>query len=139
MIKPARLREALTQAWPVLQHDPDKLLVFIDQGHLVATAAPTLSFEYHYQLNLVLTDYAGSADEIMVALLSWIKRHQPELLAPRDPHESRLCFEVDPLNHTTCDLSITLPLTERVIVTPDDTGSHRIEHADEPIPEGTQT
>ncbi len=132
MIKPTSLRTALIEALPHLKREPDKLLIFIDQGQVIATGARTLSFEYRYQLNVILTDYAESADMVMVALLSWAKRHQSELL--NTPGKPSLSFEVDLLHHQSCDLSITLALSERVIVTQDKDGSPHIEHANEPVP-----
>ena len=135
MIKPASLRAALAKALPTLRRDPDKLQVFIDQGQLVATQAASLSFEYRYRLNLILTDYAHDIDPLMVAVLAWIRQHQPELL----DHALRahdIAFAVDYLNQSSCDLSITLPLTERVIVTTRQDGSHQIAHVDELLPDG---
>lgn len=132
MIKPSSLRTALIDALPHLKREPDKLLIFIDQGQVIATGARTLSFEYRYQLNVILTDYAESADTVIVALLAWAKRHQSELLSTTG--QPSLSFEVDLLNHKSCDLSITLALTERVIVTQDKEGQPHIEHANEPVP-----
>lgn len=131
MIKPSSLRATLIEALPQLKREPDKLLIFIDQGQILATGAHSLSFEYRYQLNVILTDYVGSADTVMVALLVWVKRHQLELLST--PGQPSLSFEVDHLNHESCDLSITLALTERVIVTQDKDGTPHSEHADEPL------
>lgn len=133
MMKPASLRAALTQAVPELATTPDKLLVFIDQGKVIATQAKSLSYEYDYRLNVIVTDYAGSADNLMVAVLAWAKRHQSELL--NYPSANSLSFEVDHLNHQSCDIALTLPLTERVIVTTDAAGVPHIEHADEPLPD----
>ncbi len=132
MIKPISLRTALIEALPHLKREPDKLLISIDQGQVIATGAPSLSFEYRYQLNVILTDYAGSANTVMAALLAWAKRHQLELLST--PGQPSLSFEVDFLHHGSCDLSITLALTERVIVTHDKEGLPHIEHANEPVP-----
>lgn len=59
MNKPSSLRSHLLAAVPELRHNPDRLLIFIDQGRMRSTAAPGLSFEYSYTLNLIFTDYAG--------------------------------------------------------------------------------
>lgn len=135
MIKPASLREAIAAAVPDLQHNPDRLLVFVDQGAIVNTGTKSLSFEYRYQLNLILTDFAGDADTIMVALLAWVKINQPELVDNFDKQQNGITFEVDHLNHKTCDISIKLPLTEAVKVTTDADSKHTITHVQEPIPE----
>ena len=66
MKKPESLRQHLLASVPSLARDPDRLLVFIDEGRMRCTAAPGLSFEYEYRLNLILTDYAGHADAVAV-------------------------------------------------------------------------
>lgn len=133
MYKPASLRTFLTAANPELARDPDRLLVFIDEGSLQATYAPGLSFEYAYTLNLVFTDYAGHPDAIMVPLLIWLTEHQPELLANPD-NRDKITFEADILANDAVDLSIKIPLTERVGVHPRDPGpGHDVEHYPEPV------
>ena len=131
MIKPASLREHLVAALPDLARDPDRLLVFIDQGTLAATFAPGLSFEYRYTLNLILTDFAGHPDAVMVPLLSWIRRHQPDLLANRDRRD-QIAFQADILGNDKVDLDIKLPLTESVGVHRSNDGNFAIEHYPEP-------
>lgn len=130
-MKPESLREHLTSAVPQLRRDPDRLLVFIDRGTLVSTLAAGLSFEYRYTLNLILTDFAGSPDAIMVPVLVWLRTQQPELLANPDLRD-QIAFEVDVLDGGKVDLSLTLPLTERVGVHPRAGGGFTIEHYPEP-------
>lgn len=132
MFKPGSLRAFLTAANPELARDPDRLVVFIDEGSLQATFAPGLSFEYAYTLNLVFTDYAGHPDAIMAPLLIWIREHQSELLANPD-NRDKITFEADLLANDAVDLSIKIPLTERVGVHPRSSGTgHDIEHYPEP-------
>lgn len=132
MFKPGSLRAFLTAANPELARDPDRLVVFIDEGSLQATFAPGLSFEYAYTLNLVFTDYAGHPDAIMAPLLIWLREHQSELLANPD-NRGRITFEADLLANDAVDLSIKIPLTERVGVHPRAGGTgHDIEHYPEP-------
>jgi hypothetical protein len=135
MIKPASLRAAITAAVPDLQTNPDKLLVFADAGNIVQTGTKSISFEYRYTLNLIFTDFAGDPDVIMVAMLAWVQVHQPELVNNDELRATGIAFEVDHLNQTTCDLSITLKLTEAVIVKKLGDGTHDIRHGSEPIPE----
>ncbi|CBW73728.1 Tail completion protein R [Mycetohabitans rhizoxinica HKI 454] len=52
--------------------------VFIDQGTLVATGTRSPSFEYRYMLNVLILDYAGDADAIMVAIIEWVRAIQPD-------------------------------------------------------------
>lgn len=135
MIKPASLRAAIVAAVPDLAANPDKLQVFVDAGNLVATNTKTLSFEYRYTINLILLDFAGDEDTIMMALLIWVRRHQSDLLDNPDKRSTAITFEVDQLNNSTCDLSITLPLTESVKVQLDADNNPVATHLPEPVPE----
>lgn len=131
MYKPASLRAFLTAANPELARDPDRLVVFIDEGNLRSTYAPGLSFEYAYTLNLVFTDYAGHPDAIMAPLLDWLRVHQPELLANFDT-QHKIEFEADILANDAVDLSIKIPLTERVGTHERPGGGYDLVHYPEP-------
>ncbi|MGQ5246686.1 phage tail protein, partial [Xanthomonas arboricola pv. corylina] len=108
MIKPASLRAHLVAALPDLARDADRLLVFIDAGSLVSTFQPGLSFEYQYTLNLILTDYAGHPDSVMLPLLEWVQANQSELLS-NTARRGEIAFEADILANDAVDLSIKLP------------------------------
>lgn len=135
MIKPASLRAAIVAAVPELKAAPDKLLVFIDAGHIVAIDTAMPSFEYRYTLNLILTDFAGDADQVFIALMAWVLLNQSELVENNELRRTAISFEVDQLNQDTVDVSINLPLTEAVTVTRDAAGAYQAEHAQEPVPE----
>jgi len=128
MYKPNSLRQHMAAAIPELQRDPDRLLVFVDEGNVVASATASLSFEYSYKLNLIVTDYAGDADAIMVALIAWLKVHQLDLMANEERRKHGISFEVDFNNHETVDISIKLDLTERVAVKRGEAGRLDIQH-----------
>jgi len=119
-------------AVPELRHNPDRLLVFIDQGKVRCTAAKSLSFEYGYNLQIILTDFAGHPDAVMLPLLAWVRTNQSELLVNLDKSAEGIQFEVDILDKSKVDMSITLPLTERVIVKRQDNGTFSLTHAGEP-------
>jgi len=130
--KPNSLREHLLAADTTLAQNPERLLVFIDEGNIRATAAPGLSFEWLYTLNIIITDYAGHPDNIAIPLLAWLRRNQPDLLTNIEKGKDAIGFEADILGNDKVDLSITLPLTERVIVKrlPDE--SLEVTHPPEP-------
>ena len=134
MYKPASLRSHLTAAIPDLRQNPDKLLVFADEGHTVTAGTGSLSFEYRYQLTIIITDYAGDPDAIMVPLLAWVAVHQQSLLGNPELRNTGISFEVDFNNHETIDLSIKLQLTERVVVKQKEGGKLEITHPAEPQP-----
>lgn len=133
MNKPSALRAHLLAAVPELRHNPERLLVFIDNGKLRSTAAPGLSFEYAYTLNLIFTDYAGHPDAIAVPLLAWVLEQQSELMTNLEKSKTGISFEVDVLANDKVDLSITLALTERVVVKRQADGSLSVTHVAEPL------
>jgi hypothetical protein len=129
MNKPQSLRSALEVALPELKQNPDRMLVFIDKGQIVSTQSPNFSFEYHYTLNIVITDYSAHSDTVFIPLLVWVREHQPSLLTGRA--EGGMSFEAEAINHETTDISITLNLTEAVVVTLE-SGKLVSRHAQEP-------
>lgn len=139
MKKPASLRAAIAAAIPDLAANPDRFLVFVDAGTVTAFNSTSLSFDYQYTLNLILTDYAGDPDQVFLPLLAWVHANQSELLANDDKRRKGIEFEVDHLNHTTCDISIKLALEESVLVQINAEGVQTITHLDEPVPEWERT
>lgn len=132
MKKPESLRAHLLAAIPELKRNPDRLLVFVDSGSMRSTAAPGLSFEYSYTLNLILTDFSGSPDAVAVPLFAWVLVNQRELMENLEKGKDAIKFEADILDNSKVDLSITLPLTERVIVKRLDDGKLHVSHPPEP-------
>ena len=66
---------------------------------------------------MILTDFDGHTDSVMIPILDWLRVNQSELLVNMDKSAEGLKFEADMLDRSKVDLSLTLPLTERVIVT----------------------
>lgn len=132
MNKPESLRAHLVAAIPELKRNPDRLLVFVDNGSMRSTTAPGLSFEYSYTLNLILTDFAGHPDAIAIPLFAWIMTNQRELMENLERGRDAIKFEADILDNSKVDLSITLPLTERVIVKRQADGTLQVSHPAEP-------
>ena len=133
MLKPNQLREAMTASSPLLQRNPDSFNMFVDSGCVVSTLASSLSFEYQYQLNILITDYAGDIDLIIVPVLAWLRENQPDIMATEEKRRTGFTFKADVISDTTCDLSIDLQLTERVIVQQVN-GALHVNHAGEPPP-----
>ena len=133
MNKANEVRELLTTAVPHLQKNPDALHIFIEEGNLEASwAGKNLSFEYQFNLIILVTDYSQHADTLMVPLLAWVAQHQPELLTNPDKRKEGIRFRADMLNHKTADIEITLQLTERVKVTVTE-GGVEVVHLPEPV------
>lgn len=132
MNKPESLRAHLLVTVAGLQNNPDRLLIFIDNGKVRCTAAATLSFEYSYDLQIILTAFAGHPDSVMLPVLGWISTNQPELLENYDKMQNGIQFEADILDKDKVDLGLTLRLTERVVVGTDAQGNTTVKHAGEP-------
>lgn len=130
MKKPDGLKRVLLAAVPGLAADPTRLSIFVDKGKIGARGTGSLSFEYSYTLNVVLQDYAGDVDALMVPVLAWIAEVQPELF-DKDPREP-FSFEVELLDGAAVDVSIDLDLTELVRVVPKPGGGYFVTHLDEP-------
>ena len=132
MNKPESLRAHLLVTVAGLQNNPDRLLIFIDNGKVRCTAAATLSFEYSYDLQIILTAFAGHPDSVMLPVLGWISINQPELLENYEKIQNGIQFEADILDKDKVDLGLTLRLTERVVVGTDAQGNTTVRHAGEP-------
>ena len=76
-----------------LQRDPDRMLIFTNQGNIRCTLANGLSFEYVYDLEFVLTEFSGSLDAVMIPLLDWIRINQHELLVNLEKAKNHLILK----------------------------------------------
>lgn len=113
--------------------NPDFLHIFIDKGTIYSTFAPSLSFEYQYTLNMIVTNYADDANLLIVPILHWLRTNQPDIMANPDKRGDGFTFEADFLNNGVRDISIDLKLTERVIVK-EENGKLHVSHVEEPPP-----
>ncbi|SUB59070.1 P2 phage tail completion protein R (GpR) [Phocoenobacter uteri] len=132
MFKPDRLRKLLTKRIKYFRQNPDTLQLFYANGHIKSTGATSLSWQYHYDLEIIVTEFPDSPDLIFLAIQEFIKVEQSELLHNTAQQDS-IKFEIDPNNNETFDISISIPLSERVIVSVKDS-AYQITHAEEPKP-----
>lgn len=111
MIKLTDLRAHILTNVPELQRNPEKMLTFIEDGNIEFWDGPNLSHMYRLPIRLIVTDYAGPVDDIILPILSWVKVREPGF----DPANT-ISFEAELLNNSSYDISITVNITERVIV-----------------------
>jgi len=130
MNKPDSLRQHLLQAVPGLALNPELLSLSIAQGRTAIVQSETLGFEYRYNLIVAVSDFGDSLDAIMVPLLAWLARHQPERL--RLPTHEALTFEMQTTNTGQINATIVLPLTEKVLVETRADGSYTLTYMPEP-------
>lgn len=133
MLKPDSLRKTLTDAVPVLRTNPDMLRLYVDNGQIASTLATSLSFEKRYTLNVVVTDFTGELDLLLVPVLAWLREHQPDIMTTDEGRKKGFTWIADINNDSSVDISISLMLTERTLVKQVDVALH-IDNIPEPAP-----
>lgn len=124
MNKLLSLRQHLIAAVPEIERGPEKLLTFVNDGSVKFHRGQHLSHEYRVDAQIVVTDYAGELDTLMIPLLQWLSHYQPDL----DPDEA-VRLEAEILSNHAWDLALTVRLTERVVALVDcETGNITSEH-----------
>ena len=131
MKKPNQLRKILEQSHQDFVKNPDRLQLYVDGGQVIATGAPSFSFEYRYTLNVIATDYAGDIAALFVPMIAYLRTNQPEIFENPQMRENAFKFQVDYNNNDTADISFEIKLTERV-VSKKDGDSVQIHYAKEP-------
>nr|DAN41990.1 MAG TPA: tail completion protein [Caudoviricetes sp.] len=131
MKKPNQLRKILEQSHADFVKNPDRLQLYVDGGQVIATGAPSFSFEYRYTLNVIATDYAGDIAALIVPMIAYLRTNQPEIFENPQMRENAFKFQVDYNNNDTADISFEIKLTERV-VSKKDGDSVQIHYAKEP-------
>jgi len=136
MLKPQQLRAELTNCLQWLQRNPESLQVRVQGGSIAATLATSLSHEYSYTLNLLFLDYTGDLDLIVVPIQAWLRENQPDIMATAEKRRTGFTFATDFNNDGSYDFSVSLQLTERVVVNEQDGGALHVKHLPEPpLPE----
>ncbi|WGO84675.1 phage tail protein [Arsenophonus apicola] len=125
------IKERLCQKIPYLKNHPEKLYLFVDDGSIMATYEPSLSYEYCYSLNIIIEAFPDDQNIIFAVLIEWLKEYQPDILANPDKRSTAIRFEADILNSQSANISIDLKLTERVIVARQ-AGKYHVKAASEP-------
>lgn len=124
MIKLQHLRDHLLNAVPDLARNPEKLHTFANDGKVTFARGTHLSHQYTLDAQILITDYSGTLDTVMIPLLQWLNHYQPDL-----DMDDAVQLEAEILDHQRWDLALTVRLTERVVAKVDcDTGRINAEH-----------
>lgn len=124
MIKLQALRQHLLSAVPELKRNPEQLHIFVNDGNVKFSRGQNLTHQYSVDAQIIITDYSGSLDTVMIPLLQWLNTYQPDLV-----EDEAVQIEAEILNNTHWDLALTVRLTERVVAKVDcDTGSINAQH-----------
>ncbi|MDS1619841.1 phage tail protein [Escherichia coli] len=132
MLKADILREHITRHIPWVVSNPENLVIQVQKGQVCASGRPGTAFEYRYTLCVAVLDYPDDIDLLTLAIMTWARDHQPELIFNPDKSLRDIAFNVDILDNNTADVAFMLPLTEAVIVTTDEQGHFIFTPLDEP-------
>lgn len=130
MRKPDQLRAWLLLSVADLVDQPDRLHLWIENGRLRSIPGNTLSYEYRYELIVVVEDFSSPAHNLVVPILAWLSDNQPDLL--RDRSEDGLPINHDILGNSSANIEIKLALKERAIVNQTPAGGWQVEYPPEP-------
>jgi hypothetical protein len=111
MKKIADLREYLEKRILELRRNPDQLLVFIEDGRIIFHNGGNYSHNYKAAVRVIVTDWKGGADALVIAVLEWMGVREPGF----NP-DTAIKFDLEILDKETVDIAFTLEITERVIV-----------------------
>ncbi len=132
MLKPNEIRELITRSIPFFKKNPEQLIIYLNEGSISARGTNGLSYQYNYRLNVLITDFSGHIDTVILPILIYLRTNQPELFENYQKNSSLIQFEVDILNDHLVDLSLQIDLTERVLVDESNKGKLRATHLPEP-------
>ena len=124
MKKLQELRRHLIERIPGIRGNPERLLTFIEDGSIQFHRGEHLSHQYRVPAKIIITDHSGDIDTVMIPLLQWLSRYQPDTLG-----EEAIQFQAELLSNSAWDLAIDVTLTERVVALVDcDTGRINVDH-----------
>ncbi|WP_447045339.1 phage tail protein [Vreelandella sp. H-I2] len=110
MLKLQSLRAHLLASVPELARNPEALHTFVNDGKVKFSRGTNLSHQYTVDAQIIITDYTGSLDTVMIPLLQWLNSYEPGLV-----EDEAVQVEAEILNNTHWDLALTVRLTERVV------------------------
>lgn len=116
MKKPASLRAAIEAMNPDLKDNPDKLTLTVRDGRIAMRAGPAKGYQYVYRVEIVIVNFTGNSNLIMLPVTLWLRDNQPDLLLNPQTADRAISFEVDILDSETSDLSLTIDLTESITI-----------------------
>lgn len=110
MRKLQALRQHLLEAVPTLRREPARLLTYIEDGRIRFARGAHLSHQYSVPVQIVITEFGDELDTVMIPLLQWLSRFEPDLKA-----DEAVRFEAEILSNNRWDLALTVTLSERVV------------------------
>ncbi|PLY45684.1 phage tail protein [Lelliottia sp. F153] len=125
------LRQALIDAIPQLSAHPEMLRFSVENGNIDARLSVSLSFEKKYTLKGLVKNFVGESNQLFVPLLAWLRENQPDIFTLDEGRKNGYLFQIVMNDDESKDISFSLQLTERILVT-EENGTLRASYSPEP-------
>ncbi|MBF9772901.1 phage tail protein [Enterobacter asburiae] len=135
MHKLKSLRQALIDAIPQLNANPERLQMSVGGGNIDARQASSLSFEKQYVLNAKVSGFTGDSEGFFVPVLAWLRENQPDIFTLDEGRKNGYTFAIVLNDDDTMDITISVQLTERILVSQDHGALHATYSPEPPLPE----
>ncbi|MCX8290750.1 phage tail protein [Enterobacter pseudoroggenkampii] len=135
MHKLKSLRQALIDAIPQLNANPERLQMSVGSGNIDARLASSLSFEKRYVLNGKVSGFTGDSEGFFVPVLAWLRENQPDIFTLDEGRKNGYTFTLVLNDDDTMDITISVQLTERILVTQEQGALHATYSPEPPLPE----
>lgn len=135
MHKLKSLRQALIDAVPQLRANPERLQMSVGSGNIDARLASSLSFEKHYELKAKVSGFSWYSEGIFVPVLAWLRENQPDIFTLDEGRKNGYLFQIVLNDDETADISFSLQLTERILVSQDEGTLLATYSPEPPLPE----
>ena len=135
MHKLKSLRQALIDAIPQLNANPERLQMSVGGGNIDARQASSLSFEKRYALNVKVSGFTGDSEGFFVPVLAWLRENQPDIFTLDEGRKNGYTFAIVLNDDDTMNITISVQLTERILVSQDQGALHATYSPEPPLPE----
>ncbi len=105
------LRKFLLDSVHELKQHPDKLQIWLDAGAIDANlAAPRLAYKYRYTAQVLVTEYNGNPNSLIIPILFFLKQNQTDAT-----EQNTLKFEAEIINHDCADVLFEIEFSEKIV------------------------
>ena len=135
MHKLKSLRQALIDAIPQLNANPERLQMSVGGGNIDTRQASSLSFEKRYALNVKVSGFTGDSEGFFVPVLAWLRENQPDIFTLDEGRKNGYTFAIVLNDDDTMNITISVQLTERILVSQEQGALHATYSPEPPLPE----
>ena len=135
MHKLKSLRQALIDAIPQLKANPERLQMSVGGGNIDTRQASSISFEKRYALNVKVSGFTGDSEGFFVPVLAWLRENQPDIFTLDEGRKNGYTFAIVLNDDDTMNITISVQLTERILVSLEQGALHATYSPEPPLPE----